>query len=306
MSSMSVCFWGTRGSIPTPGRRTEKYGGNTTCVEVCYEDQRIILDAGSGIRELCARWMRRSTGERFDAHLLLTHLHWDHIQGFPFFTPAYMPGNTLRIYGEPRPTGGLKDLLSGQMGGDYFPVPFTAMQADVQFHETTASFQIGPIKIQTFSLPHPGGCLGYRLEAGGHVVVFATDSELDQSALNQDEIAKDFDRKREYEPALLRFFEGANLLVLDCQYTDQEYQTKRGWGHNSVASAADLIAQVWPDMVALTHHDPESDDGKVTAMVVDTIGRAHNAGAVGTLIFAAREGMTIQAQAPIFPMAIVT
>jgi len=306
MSSMSVCFWGTRGSIPTPGRRTERYGGNTTCVEVRYEDQCVILDAGSGIRELGASRMRLRGGEQFNAHLLLTHLHWDHIQGFPFFGPAYVPGNKLSIYGQSRSSGGLKDLLGGQMGGDFFPVPFDAMQADVKFYETTADFQIGPIRIQTISLPHPGGCLGYRLEAGGHVFVFATDNEMDQVAVNQDEVVKDFDQKRQYEPQLMRFLEGANLLVLDCQHTDKEYQAKRGWGHNSVATTADLIAQVQPDMVALTHHDPENDDGKVAAMVVDTIGRAHSAGAIGTLIFAAREGMTLKVEKPILPMAIST
>ncbi len=306
MNQMHVRFWGTRGSIPTPGRRTEKYGGNTTCLQVQYGDTMIILDAGSGIRELSSYWMRNHAGESFDAHLLLTHLHWDHIQGFPFFVPAYVPGNRLRLYGERRPAGALVELLNGQMEGDYFPVPLKAMQAELEFHDTSPRFEIGPIQVSTMPLPHPGGCLGYRFEVDGHVFVFATDSEVDLIALNRDELEKDFHAPRQHEPEFIDFLKGANLLLLDCQYTDEEYATRRGWGHNSVAAAADLIAQVTPDMVALSHHDPENDDGAVTAMVADTIGRVHAQGSIETLVFGAREGMVLNVAKPLAPLAIAT
>ncbi len=148
MSDLKIRFWGTRGSIPTPGRDTEKYGGNTTCVEVMHDDVHIIIDAGSGIRALGDHWM--TTGQPLDSYLLFTHLHWDHIQGFPFFVPAYVPGNTLRVYAEPRLSGAMKDLPSGQMEGDYFPVPLKTMQSHMEYHDTAPFFDIGPIKMRTF------------------------------------------------------------------------------------------------------------------------------------------------------------
>jgi ribonuclease Z len=143
MSELTVRFWGTRGSIPTPGRHTEKYGGNTTCVELRHDSTVVVLDAGSGIRQMGAAWMEEFAAEArspIQAHLLFTHLHWDHIQGFPFFTPAYRKGNRFTVYGEQRPDGGIRELLGGQMRGSYFPVPLAAMQAELSFHDTAPEF----------------------------------------------------------------------------------------------------------------------------------------------------------------------
>jgi phosphoribosyl 1,2-cyclic phosphodiesterase len=180
-----VTFWGTRGSIPTPGRQTEKYGGNTTCVEVRCGDELILFDAGSGIRELGSSLLDRFSGKPINASLLFTHLHWDHIQGFPFFTCTYIQSNKFTIYGEEWASGGVRELLSGQMAGDYFPIQISAMQAELEFKTPSEEFHIGPVKIKTMQLPHPGGALGYRLEAGDSVFVFATDCELDSIALNK-------------------------------------------------------------------------------------------------------------------------
>ena len=174
MSGLTVRFWGTRGSIPTPGRHTEKYGGNTTCVELRHGGTAVVLDAGSGIRPMGDAWVQESAGEPLHAHLLFTHLHWDHIQGFPFFAPAYRKGNAFTVYGEQRADGGIRELLSGQMHGAYFPVPLAAMQAELSFRDAAPEFEVEGVKVRTARLPHPGGCLGYRLEADGSVFVFAT------------------------------------------------------------------------------------------------------------------------------------
>ncbi|MBT4865239.1 MAG: MBL fold metallo-hydrolase [Planctomycetaceae bacterium] len=244
MDDLTVRFWGTRGSIPTPGRETEKFGGNTTCIEVRYGDALIVFDAGSGIREMGLSWMQEFSGESIDANLLFTHVHWDHIQGFPFFGCAYQPQTSLTIYGAERPGGGMQQLLSGQMSGDWFPVPLSAMQAKMDFRTVTDEFKIGPVTIKPFQLPHPGGALGYRVEAGDSVFVLATDCELDQVATNRDELKTDNFKPRQYDKELLKFFRGAQLLVIDCQYTDELYKNCVGWGHNSVATVVDICAQV--------------------------------------------------------------
>jgi ribonuclease Z len=304
MSELTVRFWGTRGSIPTPGRHAEKYGGNTTCLEVRHGDTRVVLDAGSGIVQMGAAWMQESAGQPIQAYLLFTHLHWDHIQGFPFFVPGYRKGNAFTVYGEQRPDGGIRELLGGQMSGAYFPVPLAAMQAELSFRATAPEFEVEGIQVRTVRLPHPGGCLGYRLEVAGSVFVFATDSELDQVALNKDAVTADRAAPRQYEPALLDFFKGANLVVIDCQYTDEEYASKRGWGHNSIGAVADLCAQTQPDVVALCHHDPASNDQKVSAMVDETCRRLEGVGVTGVLVFAARERLSMKVEKPARPLAL--
>src|SRR5262249_52907602 len=225
-------------------------------VELRHGETIVVLDAGSGIRQLGAAWTSEFEGRPVRAHLLFTHLHWDHIQGFPFFAPAYRKGNVFTIHGDARPDGGLRELLGGQMEGSYFPVPLTAMQAELTFLDTAPEFEVDGLVVRTVHLPHPGGCLGYRVEAGDSVFVFATDSELDQVALNAAEVQADFRAPRRYDESLLDFFRGAHMLVIDCQYADAEYPSKRGWGHNAVATVVDLCLQARPDMLVLFHHDP--------------------------------------------------
>jgi phosphoribosyl 1,2-cyclic phosphodiesterase len=300
----TVRFWGTRGSIPTSGCQTEKHGGNTPCLEVRYGDTLVVLDAGSGIRNLGSAWDREFGNRPVRAHLLLTHPHWDHIQGFPFFAPAYSKDNAFTIYGEERADGDVRQLLSGQMGGAYFPVPLEAMQAALDFRATTPTFALGSIEVRTARLPHPGGCLGYRLEAAGSVLVFATDCELDQVALNRAEVQADHRTPRLYDPALLDFFSGVHVLVLDCQYTDEQYPLKRGWGHNSVTTVVDLCVQARPEMLVLFHHDPESHDAAVDAMVDEVYRRLEGSAAADTLVLAARERLTLRVGKPIRPLRL--
>jgi phosphoribosyl 1,2-cyclic phosphodiesterase len=301
---LTIRFWGTRGSIPTPGPNTEKYGGNTTCLELRYNDTLLVFDAGSGIRDLGTDWAREFADRPVKGHLLFTHLHWDHIQGFPFFVPAYRKGNSITIYGAERTEGGIRELLGGQMSGPYFPVPLAAMQANLDFRPAPERFDVGPIAVRTTALPHPGGCLGFRLEVGGSTFVLATDCELDQVALNADEVRANPLVPRRYNPALLDFFKGAHMIVIDCQYTDEQYATKRGWGHNGVATVADLCIQVQPDALVLFHHDPASDDKAVASMVDDVYVRLAGTAASGTLVLAAREQLVMRVGKPIRPLQL--
>ena len=303
MSVMTIRFWGTRGSIPTPGRKTEKYGGNTTCLEIRHEDTIIVCDAGSGIRAMSEAWTREFAGHPIRAALVFTHLHWDHIQGFPFFSVAYQPDNYIAIYGEDRPSGGIRELLSGQMQGDYFPIPLSAMQADLDFQTTREEFMLSEVRVTSFRLPHPGGALGYRFEVENSVFVLATDCELDQVALNADEVAANPRVRRQYKPDLLKQLKGASLLVIDCQYTDEDYPSHRGWGHNSLFTVIDLCEQVRPNMVGLFHHDPQRTDRAVSEMVKDADRLLKEKNMRDVLVFAAREGLTMRVEAPLKPPA---
>jgi phosphoribosyl 1,2-cyclic phosphodiesterase len=303
MSDLTVRFWGTRGSIPTPGHMTEKYGGNTTCLELRYEDTIVVFDAGSGIRELGTSWLAEFKGAPINAAICFTHLHWDHIQGFPFFSAAYMPQNSFTIFGEEKATGGVRELLSGQMTGDYFPIEISAMNAKLTFEAITEEFNYGPLKIKTIRLPHPGGSLGFRVEVENNVFVLATDSELDSIALNQDELAENPLAARKFPPEMIEFFQGANPIVIDCQYTDEVYQQRKGWGHNSIACIVDLACQVTPDMLALFHHDPQSHDAMVAEMAEEASQRLFEQDE-RVLTFAAREGLQMKVRKPKPPPAI--
>lgn len=301
MSDLSVRFWGTRGSIPTPGHLTEKFGGNTTCLELRYEDTILVFDAGSGIRELGMSWMNEFKSEPIKAGICFTHLHWDHIQGFPFFSAAYMPQNSFTVFGEEKETGGVRELLSGQMTGDYFPIEISAMNADLKFESIAEEFNYGPLKIKSLRLPHPGGSLGFRVE--NYVFVLATDSEFDAIALNKEEIEADHKAPRQFPPEVIEFLQGANLIVIDCQYTDEIYQQRRGWGHNSIATVVDIACQVTPDMLALFHHDPQSNDTMVTKIADEAAQRLHEQGE-RVLTFAAREGLKLRVAKPMPPPAL--
>ncbi|MBL8909528.1 MAG: MBL fold metallo-hydrolase, partial [Archangium sp.] len=184
MADMFVRFWGTRGSIPTPGPRTRRYGGNTSCVEVRVDDTLLIFDAGTGMRELGVHLLRTRPRD-LTIHLFLSHPHWDHIQGFPFFGPAYVNTTTLYVYG---PKGDDKNyqLLSGQMSNAYFPVRFSDLGANIVSRSFAgASVKAGDVKVTSFGQKHPGGSMGFRVDHGEKAVVFATDSELDQVITDQ-------------------------------------------------------------------------------------------------------------------------
>lgn len=252
---MEIKFWGVRGSVAVSGSQVAWIGGNTSCLEVRHGGHRLILDAGTGIRGLGEAMMREGKGQK--ATLVFSHLHWDHVQGFPFFTPAYVPGNELSLFGPGE--NGERELLSvldKQMQPPNFPVPLSTMRSKMSFGAARhgQTMEVGPMKVTPFELPHPQGCLGYRVDAGGKSFVYATDVELSLETL---------------DPSIARFFEGVDALCLDAQYTPDEYQTKKGWGHSTMMDAARIAQAVSARRLYLFHHDPAHNDAQVEAMAVE-------------------------------------
>ena len=254
---MEVRFWGVRGSVAASGSHVARTGGNTPCVEVTSQGHRIILDAGTGLRGLGDAMMKE--GKAVQSTMLWSHLHWDHVQGFPFFTPAYVPTSQLSLYG-PGANGeqALRDVLTYQMTPPSFPVPITTMRSKMTFHSALhgSAIDVGPFVITPFDLPHPQGCLGYRIEADGKIFVYATDVELSLANLSKETGG---------------FFEGADALCLDAQYTPDEYaglggMSKKGWGHSTMVDAAQVAFATDVKRLLTFHHDPAHNDDTVEAM----------------------------------------
>ena len=249
---MEITFWGCRGSLPTPGKRTNKYGGNTTCVEVRLSDGTlIVLDAGTGIRNLGKHLVQHPNGS--DIYLILTHPHWDHLMGFPFFAPAYSSKYKIHIRGGPIAKDTVQKYLEHQMQPPYFPARFRSMKAQFDFtHGIPMVKQIGQAEVTPIALSHPNGGYGYRIVEGSTTFVFLTDNEIDY----------------DHEGSLARYeyinaCKGADLLVHDAQYTDKEYEKTEGWGHSTYSSATRLAIQANVKRLGLFHHDPDRDDASL-------------------------------------------
>lgn len=260
---MFVKFWGVRGSIPTPEHSSRIYGGNTSCVEVRTDTGLFILDAGTGIRRLGADLMGRGLSN-INVNFLFSHPHWDHIQGFPFFTPAYVPGTTLNVY-DVGSDHKIADLLSGQMSSGYFPVDFKDLGGNVQPKQLEEGKQvIDGVTVSYLKQVHPGGSYAYCLESDGKKVVYATDSEIDshfQSGSVPFDVDSNLARFRPIPQRYLDFMVGTDLLIADAQYLDEEYTSKVGWGHPRATTVVDMAIQAGVKRLALFHHDPmESDD----------------------------------------------
>lgn len=246
---MRVKFWGTRGSIPTPGPDTVVYGGNTPCVEVRLRSGgRLILDAGSGIRRL---GLALAADPRLEAGLLLTHVHWDHIQGFPFFAPAYRDSTALDIYGLEVAHRKIERLLSDQMEQVYFPVDLSSLRAKLVFHDLDApAFDCGGARIRTIRANHTTETVAFRIEEEGRSLVYMPDNELARCGEPG---------ATPYE-AFVEFCGGADLLIHDAQYADLTYARFRGWGHSTFEQALALGVDAGARRLALFHHDPQSTD----------------------------------------------
>ena len=282
-----VKFWGTRGSIPTPGEHTSRYGGNTACIEIRQNDTLIICDAGSGIRELGEDLASRS-GQAITGHLLLSHCHWDHIQGFPFFSPAYRSENRFLVHGRGPGDDRFYRFLSGQMASDYFPISFKALRADIRASDLaeTNGF-LGKVQVDYLTLEHPGGCLGYSFRLGSIKVVYMTDFELPFHG------TAGCGMMRTIPSDLVKFVEGADLLIADGQYTDHEYLERRGWGHSSCFSTVDLAVAGGVKHLALFHHDPTRSDYDVDDLVDACRQRSSRHGSL-LVVTGAREGLELR------------
>jgi phosphoribosyl 1,2-cyclic phosphodiesterase len=264
--SLQIKYYGVRGSLPVSGSEFNKFGGNTTCCFVQHKDTKIVIDAGTGIRILGLDLMKtelpKSGGH---LHMLFTHTHWDHIQGFPFFVPAFLPNVTLDVYGETKTVPGLdgndetwtiEDVIKMQQHFIFFPVATKYMSSNKTFHEIAAAskFRIGEVDITCFALHHPNSSLAFRFEADGKSFVFSTDVEH-----NDDMIRR-----------LGAFCQGIDVLAYDCQYTRPEYEAgKIGWGHSTYESAIEICKIGSVKNLHMIHHDPLHGDNKLLKMEAD-------------------------------------
>jgi phosphoribosyl 1,2-cyclic phosphodiesterase len=276
--SFTVTFWGVRGSIATPGPDTIEFGGNTSCVEVQAGGQRVIFDTGTGIRLLGQKLLReRQPGAPLSACIFYSHVHWDHIQGLPFFTPLFIPGTQLHFYG-PQGDLPLREVLSTQMSYPFFPVRLGDLASSHRYTDLQdgARVQLGAdVTITCARLNHPNGVLAYRVDCAGHAVVYATDTEHYSCV----------------DPKLVRLAQGADLLIYDAMYDDDEYAGRRGaprtgWGHSTWTEGVRVADAAGVGRLVLFHHDPAHDDACVRAIEQ----RAQQA-RPGTV--AAREGQTL-------------
>ena len=260
--------------MPTPGQATVRYGGNTPCVEVRCGSRIIVLDAGTGIRELGLELEQQGV-TRMD--LLLSHFHMDHLQGFPFFTLSYQAGTQIDVHLASLGAGhALSEPFDKLMESPHFPVPFQDLGADIRFHEMNGRSQLGDVTLKSFPVNHPGGCTAFRLEYAGKTLVYLTDHEPYASAEDQ---------------LVLEFTRGADLLIREAQYTAEEYQQKRGWGHSSFDAAASDAIVAGVGSLALYHHEPQHDD-LFLELQLDALKSRYGSSALD--IFLAREGQFVE------------
>jgi phosphoribosyl 1,2-cyclic phosphodiesterase len=291
---MRLRFWGVRGSIPTPGPGTVRYGGNTSCLEVRAGGQIVILDAGTGLR-LLGRQLLQEFGEQpLELTLLLTHTHWDHIQGLPFFMPVYKPQNHLRILGYEGARNGLGGVLNNQMESPFFPINLNEVPANVRIEELKKTeFNLGAVQVQAFPAFHPGTCVGYRLSYANHSLAYFPDNELRHGPCDPTPVTeRDRAATRKQIQQLASFLHGTNVLVMDTQYDRTEYKDHIGWGHGCVDEVVRLAIAAEVQQLYLFHHDPDHDDAKIARMVEDArqIGANDNS---PLQVHAAREGLIV-------------
>lgn len=281
-----IRFWGTRGSIPTPGPNTVKYGGNTPCVEVRLSSGTLIIfDAGSGIRELGNHLSRLK--KKIKAYIFFTHYHWDHIQGLPFFLPAYKAGNEFILYGCEDVEKSLEKIISDQMESVYFPIPLIAMGSTITFqHVGEGEYDIADFHLKTILVNHPGNTIGYRLTYGEKSIIYISDNELKKEwfkkGITQDGLIK----------KLIDFCADADLFIHDSNYTHEDYETHRGWGHSSYELVLKLAMLSGVKMYGIYHHDPNRHDKEIDKLVKncrDFIKKKN----IKLKCFASREGLEI-------------
>jgi phosphoribosyl 1,2-cyclic phosphodiesterase len=274
-----VRFWGVRGSIACPGAPTVRYGGNTSCIEMMVGDHRLIFDGGTGLRELGVSLLRHMP---LEANLFFTHSHWDHIQGFPFFVPAFVKGNRFNIYGAIAPNGStIEQRLNDQMLHPNFPVPLQIMGADPKFHdiEIGETVKIGDVVVENALLNHPGESVGYRVSCQGKVAAYITDTEHFPDRLDEN---------------VLMLARDADVMIYDATYTDNEYNdpksSKVGWGHSTWQEGVKIAQAANVKTLVIFHHDPAHDDDFMDQVAADTK-------AVFPHSVVAREGMALDLNA---------
>jgi phosphoribosyl 1,2-cyclic phosphodiesterase len=276
-------FWGTRGSISVPGPGTLRYGGNTTCVEVRADGEIVVLDAGSGIRSLGVALDKESRSEPIKLTLLITHAHWDHIQGLPFFGPVYDKKNEILVRGYDGIDTSFNEIMTEPMKAPFFPIAMRELSAKIDIQKLTEmQFQVGKVQVRARFVNHPGVCAGYRLFTSGGSIAFLPDHEpygflhsAKANNLSPDETKKVAEEER---AGLVEFLHRSDILILDTQYTDAEYKTHVGWGHGSVSSAVSLALDARVRRLLLFHHAPSHDDAMLDIIVNDARRLVHESG----------------------------
>ena len=303
---MKVKFWGVRGSLPVPGRKTERYGGNTSCVEVVSSSgTRVVVDAGTGIRKLGKELAADSEGPS-EVHLLISHTHWDHIQGLPFFSPLYQKGNRLHVYARKRDDLHLRAVFASQTEDPYFPIPFDEAKADIAFTELAdaATFQVSDVKVACARLNHPYVAMAYRLSVDGASVVYVSDTAPFSDILFEDQFiaqppspgaelpAADKQKLARMREGLVRLCEGADLVVYDTMFTAEDYKRIPHFGHSRPSDALLICQEAGASRLALFHHAPERSDAEVDAILAETKAVAKREG-LPLDIVAAYEGLDL-------------
>lgn len=288
--SLRVRFWGTRGSIPTPGAHTVRYGGNTPCVEVRTADGwLIVLDAGTGIRELGYDLLHRADSTAIAGDIFLTHAHWDHIQGLPFFAPIFQHGNRFTILGSAAMARRVDDVVRDQMSPVVFPVSFEQLSASIDFRnlaEGTRTVGNG-YEVTAFGVQHPGGALGFRFTETGRTdgaLVYVPDCELSSHP--------QYGNGPKWRERFVAFVRGASVLIHDAMYTTAEYDHHHGWGHSTHREAVELALEAGVGTLVLFHHEPRRSDDALDACLAECRALVRARG--GTLeVLAAAEGLSL-------------
>jgi phosphoribosyl 1,2-cyclic phosphodiesterase len=304
---LTVRFWGVRGSIACPGPATVQYGGNTSCLEIRADERLVIVDLGTGVRSLGDRLLAADLKQkgRIDADIFITHTHWDHIMGFPVFGPLFIAENTLRIRGPVSyEDDTLESIISDQLSYRYWPVRATELAASITYEqilETSVDLG-GGLTVVSKYLNHPILCLGYRFEYGGKSIVTAYDHEPFRNLFPTDPAESGYDeeaaREGEFAAAeenqkIHSFFQGADLLIHDAQYTESEYAAHLGWGHSCYEQAIDAAVRAEVKKLVFFHHDPARTDEQLAELEQGY--RARSKGPLAPEIIMAREGETLEA-----------
>jgi phosphoribosyl 1,2-cyclic phosphodiesterase len=303
MESFLLKFWGVRGSIPTPGKTTIRYGGNTPCIELQFKNgPHFILDAGTGIRELGKKMMKNNSGQH--SYIFISHFHWDHIQGLPFFRPAFDEKNTLVILGTDDVTNKLPEIISFQMDPKFFPISIEDMKAHIEFRSIQEEqFAIDGVDIETIFLNHPGYALGFGFSYNNKKIVYISDNEPfhvngyhtddDIKELKNSQLHEVFDRFIENkEEKLIKFCSGADVLIHDSQFLPTEYEEKKMWGHSPFNYSVELAMKSDSRLLVLFHHDPDHDDETIDEILKLSEKIIHTS-SKNIKCLAAKEGLSI-------------